>query len=234
MVKVMRISEIIYTNQGEGRYAGEPSIFIRLQGCNLYPPGCRWCDTPYAQPHNGGEEVSVRKVYEEARNILPYYNSWVCITGGEPLLQDDELGELVSEFKRNGYLVEIETNGTLPKPIWWTRVNSWVSDIKCPSSGMDHWARESEWFNTRECDQVKFVVGSEKDLDYIRPIIKRNLAKNPLVLVSPVFSPKPQLSGLETEYQREFFQIVWNFCLEERVRFSLQLHKITWGNKRGV
>ena len=52
----MRVSEIFYGLQGEGIHTGIPTVFVRMQGCNLrcaYP-----CDTPYAlDPFGGGEKI---------------------------------------------------------------------------------------------------------------------------------------------------------------------------------
>lgn len=40
----MRVNEIFYSIQGEGRYTGTPAVFIRLAGCNLR---CDFCDTEH-------------------------------------------------------------------------------------------------------------------------------------------------------------------------------------------
>ena len=45
---MLRVNDIFYTIQGEGYHAGTPSIFVRLEGCNLT---CNFCDTEF----NSGE-----------------------------------------------------------------------------------------------------------------------------------------------------------------------------------
>lgn len=209
------VSRIRLSIQGEGVHQGIPTTFVRLQGCNLLP-GCNWCDTRYARS-SGGTLLGVEDVVKEVVAAeLRTYKHWVCITGGEPLLQLEGLHELVKVLNRYGFLTEVETNGTFSKPFWWTLVNSWVADIKCPSSGVCGVSKEEEWFDTRAQDQVKFVVGDQKDIDYARKIIMKNAARNPVVLVSPVVLP-----GCEVPIMGKAVEL----CLELKVRFSLQVHK---------
>ena len=83
----MKIAEIFRSLQGEGKNQGKPCLFIRLAGCNL---NCHWCDTPYAQ--TGGMEMNLDVILEQVWRLNPPY---VCITGGEPLLQADDLEPLL-------------------------------------------------------------------------------------------------------------------------------------------
>lgn len=212
--------------QGEGVHQGISMSFIRLQGCNMLPR-CSYCDTPYAQDPNEGEELDVKEVIVEISKLLPYYKSWVCITGGEPLWQESTLEELVRELKSGGYRITIETNGSYKPPRWWTLIDSWNADIKCPSSGVCG-VTEELWWRTRPQDQVKFVVSTEEDLQFAGAQIEKHKADNPVVLVSPVINLK------EEGWNTEWLQRVVDFCKTMRVRYSLQWHKVIWGNKRGV
>ncbi len=90
----MKIAEIFRSLQGEGRNQGKPCLFIRLAGCNLH---CYWCDTPNAQA--GGSEMSIDAILEQVWRLNPPY---VCITGGEPLLQKDDLEPLLSSASHAG------------------------------------------------------------------------------------------------------------------------------------
>lgn len=224
----MRISEIFYSIQGEGIHTGLPTTFIRFQGCNLISR-CSFCDTIYAQNGNGGQEMKIEEVMAEMSRLLPYFGSWTLITGGEPLWQPDSLEELVRWLRKDGYKIEIETNGSLPIPRWWTLVDSWNADIKCPSSGVCGVSKEV-WFNTRPQDQVKFVVGTKEDLEFARRLINKYKAKNPVVLVSPVI----EVERGNVNWKNEWLLEVAEFCKQERVRFSLQWHKVVYGNQRGV
>lgn len=230
----MRVCEIFYSIQGEGVYTGIPMVFIRLAGCNLIPH-CAYCDTDYAWKPESGEEMETEDVMKKVTKLSPHYKSWVCITGGEPLWQLDELEKLVRELKRGGYLITIETNGSFKPPSWYTLVDSWNADIKCPSSQVCG-TSSLAWFNTRQCDQIKLVVGNMEDLDFARNMINKHKVDNPIVMVSPMsFILSDKIEGKISEYwSKDWLKEVAEFCKEMRVRYSLQLHKAIWGSKRGV
>src|SRR5947208_3253141 len=108
----LRISEIFESIQGEGASAGTPSIFVRLATCNLR---CTWCDTRYTwdwAAYHYDEEVRRIDVQSIILRLAASTASNVVITGGEPLLQQPALVELVSALPPERH-VEVETNGTL-------------------------------------------------------------------------------------------------------------------------
>jgi organic radical activating enzyme len=145
----------------------------------------------------------------------------VLITGGEPLLQESELFELVNKLRAKDVLVEIETNGSIAPPWWWTMVTSWSADIKCPSSGMCGKSNLA-WLGTRTQDQVKFVVQTEEDLNFARRTYKACYL-GPTVLISPTYP-----------WSTEWLQRCVEFCKETSTRLSLQQQKIIFGERRGV
>ncbi len=106
----VRISEIFYSIQGEGRFIGTPSVFIRTSGCNLR---CVWCDTPYTSWTPEGEDWTIKEVLREVRK---YSARHIVITGGEPLLAA-EIQELAATLKRAGAHITIETAATIFKPV---------------------------------------------------------------------------------------------------------------------
>ncbi len=97
----MKVNEIFYSLQGEGRYTGTPAAFVRLSGCNL---ACDFCDTQ----HSKGIAMSEGEIVAE---VAKYPSEHVIITGGEPTLQLTL--SLVQSLHEAGKRVHIETNGTL-------------------------------------------------------------------------------------------------------------------------
>lgn len=99
------VHSIFKTIQGEGIFAGEPCVFVRLGGCNLQCPAC---DTEYSL---GSKPIQPKYIVEEIQSLMPLKASLVVITGGEPMRQT--IGPLIKMINEAGYRVQIETNGTL-------------------------------------------------------------------------------------------------------------------------
>ena len=228
----IRIREIFYSIQGEGVYAGLPTVFIRFAGCNLIPK-CTFCDSNYSWDPAGGKDMESNEVVEAVKKYSPYRKEWVCITGGEPLWQEDALEALVRELRRNGYKITVETNGSFPPPSWYTLVDSWNADIKCPSTGVASISDES-WLKMRQQDQVKFVVGNDSDLNFVRQVLGRHGGAKPTILVSPAMPRVGRPEDISALWCNRWLQEVADFCKDLRVRFSLQIHKFIWGDKQGV
>jgi 7-carboxy-7-deazaguanine synthase len=107
----LRVVEIFPSVQGEGLRQGEPTIFVRLAGCNLK---CAFCDTKYAW--EGGRELSPEQVVHIIKRIRKRFPAdWVELTGGEPYLQD--LRRLVKLLQKERFSVQVETNGTRHYPL---------------------------------------------------------------------------------------------------------------------
>ena len=136
---------------------GIPSTFVRLQECNLR---CGYCDVPDAQPA-GGREMTVEQVFQAIMDIgCPK----ITITGGEPLLQEDEIHQLLNRLFPCGIRTSIETNGTISterfrncrKP---SQDVCLVVDYKFQKSDPYAFAFLESW------DWVKIVVGGRDDFD---------------------------------------------------------------------
>ncbi|HDM25687.1 MAG TPA: radical SAM protein, partial [Thermoplasmatales archaeon] len=202
--------------QGEGKLSGYPTIFIRLTGCNLR---CRYCDTKYA--YYDGIETSLNDIFSRIKSY-PCRN--VCITGGEPLLQK-ETPTLIKKLVDKKYRVFLETNGSIDlsdvvkiEPKKYVMISL---DIKCPSSGMQDKMRFENINYLSEKDQLKFVISNREDYEYSKDVMDR-FKPNCEIFMQPVW-------GWEAER-------LARWILEDglNVRISLQLHKIVFGDKRGV
>src|SRR5438094_8152450 len=95
----MRLSELFYSIQGEGKLAGLPSVFVRASGCNLR---CVWCDTPYASWDPEGDDVSIDEI---VRRVGEFGSNHVVVTGGEPMIMP-YIPPLSAAIKSGGYHVQ--------------------------------------------------------------------------------------------------------------------------------
>lgn len=100
----MKINEIFYSLQGEGKHTGTPAIFVRFSGCNLH---CDFCDTL----HQDGKEMTEKEIVNE---VIKYPATLVVLTGGEPTLQ--LTSTLCEKLHNHGKYIAIETNGTNEVP----------------------------------------------------------------------------------------------------------------------
>lgn len=109
----VQLTEIFYSIQGEGTWAGTPAVFVRLAGCNL---ACDFCDTDYALKLVASVDDVVARVRAEGGDC-----PMVILTGGEPLAQSTTPA-LIEALRADGRRVHIESNGTifteLPDDVW--------------------------------------------------------------------------------------------------------------------
>ena len=126
------VKEMFYTLQGEGANAGQPAVFCRFAGCNLWSGReedrstaiCQFCDTDFVGTDgtHGGKFDSAKALAAAIASFWPASDTqhrFVVLTGGEPLLQVDEA--LVEALHAQGFTIAVETNGTVlpPKGIDW-------------------------------------------------------------------------------------------------------------------
>jgi 7-carboxy-7-deazaguanine synthase (Cx14CxxC type) len=123
------VKEIFYSIQGEGYHTGRPAVLCRFSGCNLWSGReedrstslCNFCDTDFVGTDgiNGGvylhsaelaHKISLAWPVKKNKSVRPF----VVCTGGEPLLQLD--GALVSDLHKEGFVIAVETNGTITAP----------------------------------------------------------------------------------------------------------------------
>lgn len=141
---------------------GVPCTFIRLSGCNLncYRRTKRIsCDTPEALSLKSGDEMSESDILKKVKEIG---NNVICLTGGEPLLQD--VDTLLKMLSWAGFNVVVETNGSKSiVPYRHIRNVSFVVDYKSKSTGETSKMLSDNWAYMNGDDYLKFVIDTYDD-----------------------------------------------------------------------
>ena len=218
-VMTYKINELFETIQGEGSFTGQPSIFIRLQGC---PVGCSWCDTKHTWDVELNDQVtpeemltkteettqwasfSVHDIFDLVRE-KGYRANHIVITGGEPCMVD--LTPLCQLFEQEGYSTQIETSGTFEIN---TTEKCWVTvspKIKMRggypilSSAMSR------------ANEIKHPVATEQHVEELKSLLALHKVKDTAIYLQPI-SQKKRATELAIET-----------CIANNWRLSVQVHK---------
>ena len=226
----MKIIEIFDSIDGEGIRTGQPATFIRLAGCNLR---CSYCDTVYSL---FGEETPCEYTEMTIEEVISKVNKnykRITLTGGEPLVHKDN-ALLVRRLLEMGCEVNIETNGAVDIVEFLSKIPDtdklfFTIDYKLPSSGMTDKMIWNNFLNLRPCDVIKFVVGSDEDIQLTIAIVER---------LKQVYTEMPHIF-IGAVYGMYDAQKLVEIILKEPVlsdaRFQIQLHKVIWNpDERGV
>jgi len=226
----MQITEIYRSIQGESSFAGLPCIFVRLTGCNLR---CNWCDSEYT--FEGGQRMSLDEVEAQVRSLMPV--KLVEITGGEPMLQEKEVLELMRRLLASGYTILLETSGERPLAGVLPEVVK-IVDVKCPHSGEEGTFRLENLAALSARDEVKFVLSDRTDYEFARAFTReRGLAGR---VASVIFSPafrKDAAGARDASHCLLDPRLLAEWILADGlpVRLGLQVHKFIWEPQtRGV
>ena len=216
---MIKINEIFYSIQGESSYAGNRTVFIRTTGCNLR---CTYCDTKYS--YYDGELWSFEKILQ---HVKLYDAGYICITGGEPLLQP-EIHKLINILCDLGHKVSLETSGSKTIKDVDPRAKI-ILDVKTPDSGATNsFLLENLVFSNeknREKTEFKFVISSEKDLEWSENFCRQHdLLTKFTILYSPSHGQVSEKWLAERILQKKL-----------NVMLHLQQHKYIWlPTTRGV
>jgi len=217
--------EPFYSIQGEGDVIGYPSIFLRLAGCNLH---CTFCDTKYSW--NKGNDVEVEVIVEKLLELKHKHNClFITITGGEPLLQSDEIIELVDRLRLTltNFQILIETNGTIePKKLEFLcdfsvspKLNNSGNDVQIYRNEENFW-----WAN-----YIKFVIGKnrKKDINEVTKFVELHNIPVKKVILQP--------DGRTKKYRRTL-RTLMEYVIKNNIPYRVlpQQHVIAWGQRRGV
>lgn len=230
----MKLSELFYSIQGEGKLAGVPSVFVRVSGCNLR---CTWCDTPYASWNPEGEELGVGQIVERVRAFPSARH--VVLTGGEPIIMP-EIEPLAAMLKDARYHITVETAATVYRPakVDLASLSPKLSNSTPHDREGGRFARLHEqhrinlpviqqFINSSPDFQLKFVVSAEQDIDEINALLDRLNGWKPAdVLLMP--------EGVDQHRLNERSAWVSELCRTNGFRFCPRLHVLLYGNKRGT
>jgi 7-carboxy-7-deazaguanine synthase len=227
----LNVVEIFASLQGEGPSMAEPAVFLRLADCNL---SCSWCDTRYSwdwKQFDRTKESRVTQVAEAAARIESLAGDdirLVVVTGGEPLLQQVPIAELISR-DHSGRRYEFETNGTIaPSAALLEAAALFVVSPKLANAGM----KQSRRIRLDVLSEFvvgpsvfKFVISADNDVHEVRALA-RALALDPhRVWLMP--------EGTTTETVGEKLESLAPIARETGFQLSDRLHVRLWGDQRG-
>lgn len=217
------VAEKFVSINGEGTRAGQLAVFVRFTGCGL---SCSYCDTKWANEKDAPfTPMTAQEIYSYIKETGV---TNVTLTGGEPLMQSG-IGELISMICADSSLYcEIETNGavSIAEYAELETPPAFTMDYKLPSSGMEGAMLADNFKYLTKKDTVKFVSGSEKDLERAKEIMEQySLYGKVSLYISPVFGK------IEPAKIVEFMKI----NKLNGVNLQLQMHKIIWSpDMKGV
>jgi len=229
----MKLSELFYSIQGEGKLVGVPSVFVRASGCNLR---CVWCDTPYSSWSPEGEDVPAKEI---ARRVAAFGARHVVVTGGEPMIMPDII-ELCDLLHRNQHHITVETAATVFHPAKLDLAslspklsNSTPHDREAGRFVAMHERQRlnigviQKFIDTSPDFQIKFVVSADRDLDEIQEILEqlKNVKPSDVLLM-------PEGTDAQTLDSRAGW--IADICKRTGFRYCPRLHVALYGNKRGT
>ena len=214
-----KINELFETIQGEGSFTGQPSIFIRLQGC---PVACSWCDTKHtwdiniedkvspsdmlhkAQESNTWAELSVEQILSIVKE-QGYQAKHLVITGGEPCMVD--LVPLCHGFEGQGFSCQVETSGTFEINV---STNCWVT--LSPKINMKGGYKILNCAMNR-ANEIKHPIATEQHVDDLKLLLAEHKIKDTPIYLQPI-SQKNRATELAIKT-----------CIANNWRLSVQVHK---------
>jgi 7-carboxy-7-deazaguanine synthase len=229
----MKVAELFYSIQGEGKLAGLPSFFVRASGCNLR---CTWCDTNYASWEPEGRDMPIAEILDAWRE---HRSKYIVLTGGEPMIMPD-IAELAAALKKESCHITIETAATMYKPIQLD-----LASLSPKLSNSTPWDREGgrfaaaheknrinvpviqKFIDDSPDFQLKFVVCSEEDLHEIEQLLAKLHGWEPSdVLLMP--------EGIESATLAQRGAWLADLCKQSGYRFCPRLHVELFGHTRGT
>lgn len=242
----MKISELFFSIQGEGKRTGSPSFFIRTNFCNLRCKftGGNLCDTAYTSWFPG-DKKNLGDV--EIDFIVSEYSKVKCpdvvITGGEPTMYEDDLETLCRTLKSldKKIFITIETNGT-----GFGGFASQADLISISPKLVSSVPFKTEYENLHEKNRIntdalinynllkkknitdvqwKFVFTCDNDISEIRKLQAIAGFEDDDVYLMP--------EGLTAQDLENKRADVIAACMRNNFNYTDRIHILVWGNERG-
>lgn len=232
------LSEVFASIQGEGKYLGVPTVFVRTSGCNLR---CKWgetiCDTPASSWRPQADCVSIDEVRQRVQALRAEHDhvEHLALTGGEPMLQP-HLGDLAKVLEEDGWFVCLETNGTIAgevcvdfvsiSPKLQSSVPTGTEDAaphdrqRYQRDVLRHWIANYDY-------QLKFVINTAADEAEISAMLD-DLGEVPPEHIYLM----PQ--GVAAEELQRNSRLCGDICLRQGWHFTPRAHIELYGNVPGT
>lgn len=164
-----------------------------------------------------GKEMKTEEIIKKLRE---YPCKHLVITGGEPLIQQQALKELLEQLE--DYFVEMETSGSLK-----SHLDEYIDQYNCSPklSNSENRSIRLEKLPTQKTF-YKFVVSEPENIKEIKAFITKHHLPQRRIILMPEGIKKTELS------RRSKWLV--EICKQEGFRFSPRLHINIWGNKRKV
>jgi len=229
--------KVFHTIEGEGEHIGKPSVFMRMAMCNLTCKGFASKDSPHGCDSfiswSVKNKFSISQLLDhlEQENFISFLRRGDIfkITGGEPLIQQKNLLELIAEFlQRFRFIprIDFETNATiLPDPAWQLDYfATFTTSPKLASNGdpvNKRYIPEALLWHARNGSGFKFVVTKEEDLIEIENMYldKFDMRSNKVWLMP--------CCGSRDEHVK-IAPLVAELCKKHGFNFSPRLQLVIW------
>ena len=240
----MYVIEIFASIDGEGSRQGLLTTFLRLHDCNIR---CSYCDTTYSY---GIDSIFTEMTVAEVADVIESLgNHRITITGGEPLLQEAAVVELIDELnRRKAETMQDNTSGQagstciidIDKFDKREMLNNSLYDFNIETNGtiIPSFHRDNVWF-TYDYKTPSSLAEESMNIDIFKVATERDLIK--FVVGSPedldcmrrIIDQYPTAAQIYVSPvwgQIEAVLIIdymkaYNL---QNVRFQLQIHKFVW------
>ena len=240
----MNVIEIFASIDGEGSRQGLLTTFLRLHDCNIR---CSYCDTTYSY---GIDSIFTEMTVAEVADVIESLgNHRITITGGEPLLQEAAVVELIDELnRRKAETMQDNTSGQagstciidIDKFDKREMLNDSLYDFNIETNGtiIPSFHRDNVWF-TYDYKTPSSLAEESMNVDIFKVATERDLIK--FVVGSPedldcmryIIEQYPTAAQIYVSPvwgQIEAVSIIdymkaYNL---QNVRFQLQIHKFVW------